>query len=195
VLPDEIPVSFGGPFSWPGTPDAPSIFDVNEGLAAGIYLFTVPLSDGNLIYYVGETGRTFRARLFEHYTEHASGMYHVFAPAEFARGEKVMLWPGRFDMACRKPKRDCIAAYPDLCGPIWEMTRMFQLFVAPLTCDQRVRCRIEAAIANALYATPGAVGNFQDKVNYSPRSDGETPIRCIASSSARLLGLPERFEA
>jgi len=53
-------------------------------------------------------------------------MYHVFTPAEFARGEKVMLWPGRFDMACRKPKKDCIAAYPQLSGPIWEMTRMFR---------------------------------------------------------------------
>jgi hypothetical protein len=106
-----------------------------------------------------------------------------------------MLWPGRFDMACRKPKREYIAAYPELCGPIWEMTRTFRFFLAPLACDTRLRCRIEAAIANALYATPGAGGNFQDKVNYSPRADGEVPIGCIASSSAPLLGLPEGFEA
>lgn len=195
MLPNEIPVSFGGPFSWHGTPDAQSIFDVNEGAGKGIYLFTVPLPDGYLIYYVGETGRTFRDRLFEHYTEHAAGMYHVYSPAEFARGEKVMLWPGRFDMACRKPKKDCIAAYTQLSVPIWEMTRMFRLFLAPLACERRVRCRIEAAIANALYGTPGMIGNFQDKVNYSPRADGETSVQCVLSSSARLLGLPERFEA
>ncbi len=195
MLPDEISVSFGGPFSWPGTPDAASIFDANEGLAAGIYLFTVPLPDGYLIYYVGETGRTFRDRLFEHYTEHASAMYHVYSPAEFARGEKVMLWPGRFDMECRKSKRECVAAYTELYGPIWEMTRMFRLFLTPLACDTRIRRRIESAIANALYATPGVVGAFQDKVNYSPRLDGEAPIGCVVSSSARLLGLPERFEA
>jgi hypothetical protein len=194
-MPDEIVVSFSGPFSWSGTPDAPSIFDVEEALKAGIYLFTVPLPDGYLIYYVGETGRTFRDRLFEHYTEHASGMYHVYSPAEFARGEKIMLWPGRFDMACRKPKRECIAAYPELCVPIWEMTRMFRLFLAPLACDTRLRRRIEAAIANALYATPGVIGNFQDKVNYSPIADGEATIGCVASSPARLLGLPEHFSA
>lgn len=194
-MPDEIVVPFSGPFSWSGMPDAPSIFDVNEALKAGIYLFTVPLPDGYLIYYVGETGRTFRDRLFEHYTEHASGMYHVYSPAEFARGEKVMLWPGRFDMACRKPKRECIAAYPELCGPIWQMTRMFRLFLAPLACDTRLRRRIESAIANALYTTPGVIGNFQDKVNYSPRWDGESPIGCVASSSARVLGLPEHFSA
>jgi hypothetical protein len=99
---EEIIISFAGPFSWPGTPDALSVFDVSEGRKAGIYVWTVPLRDGHLIYCVGETGRTFSARLQEHYMEHAAAMYHVYSPAEFARGEKVALWPGLFDATHRK---------------------------------------------------------------------------------------------
>jgi len=48
----EILVSFAGPFSWHGTPDATSVFDRDEARKAGIYLWTVPLLEGHLIYYV-----------------------------------------------------------------------------------------------------------------------------------------------
>ena len=91
-------ISFAGPYSWPGTPDAPSVFDLEVGHEADIYFWTVPLHQGYLIYYVSETGRSFRARLQEHYTEHAAAMYQA------AREEKVMLWPGRLRMGGTKPQ-------------------------------------------------------------------------------------------
>jgi len=45
----EITLSFTGPFSWHGTDDSPSIFDVGERRGAAVYLFTVPLGDGHLV--------------------------------------------------------------------------------------------------------------------------------------------------
>lgn len=193
---DEIVLSFAGPFSWPGTPDAASVFEVDEARKAGIYLWTVPLPEGQLIYYVGETGRTFRARLYEHYTEHAAAMYHVYSPAEFARGEKILLWPGRFDATNRKFEKECIANHAQFCGPIREMTYILRFFLAPLACSERMRRRVEAAIAQALYNTPGLVGSFQDRgIRYWPRTDDGESVECRATSQAHLLGLPERFLA
>jgi hypothetical protein len=55
---DKVTVRFIGPFSWPGAPDAPSVFDVEARQERGIYLWTIPQRDGFLVYYVGETGRS-----------------------------------------------------------------------------------------------------------------------------------------
>jgi hypothetical protein len=71
-MPDEITISFAGPFSWAGTPDAPCVRDTDVVCKAGIYLWTVPLTDGHLVYYVGETGRSFSIRLRQHYEELAA---------------------------------------------------------------------------------------------------------------------------
>jgi hypothetical protein len=185
-----------GPYSWPGTRDAPSVFDMEVGRRAGIYLWTVPLEQGHLIYYVGETGRSFSARLHEHYTEHVASMYHVYSPAEFARGEKVALWPGRFDATQRKSVKECIQNHARLCDQIREMTFILRFFLAPLCCDKRTQQRIEAAIAQALYAAPGIVGSFQDRgIRYCSRTKDEQPIPCVTSSPLPLLGLPGRFWA
>ncbi|MEI7902674.1 MAG: hypothetical protein WCK89_20680 [bacterium] len=187
-------VSFMGPFSWPGISDAPSIFDAEEGRQSGIYLWTVPLREGHLIYYVGETGRNFRTRLLEHYMEHAAAMYHVYSPAEFARGEKVALWPGHFDTAHRKSAKECVLNYSQFCKQIGELTYILRFLLAPLACEERIRRRVEAAIAKALSDTPGIVGTFQDRdIRYAARKDNEEPIECVITSTVPLLGLPERL--
>ena len=81
---DEVTVSFAGPFSWAGAPDAPCVHDTDVARKSGIYLWTVPLPQGHLIYYVGETERRFEIRLREHYEQLAAARYHVYSAAEFA---------------------------------------------------------------------------------------------------------------
>jgi hypothetical protein len=48
------------------------------------------------------------------------------------------------------------------------MMLALRFFLARTTCDKRLRRRIEAAIAQSLYAAPGMVGTFQD----SPQAKG-----------------------
>ena len=195
-MPNEVEVPFTGPFSWPGASDAPSVFDVEVGREHGIYLWTVPQRDGHLVYYVGETGRSFQARLLDHYKEHAACLYHVYLPTEFARGQKMGLWPGYYDSADRKSFKECIAQYTRLCGPIQELTYLYRFFFAPLSCEDRIRRRIEAAIAGALYSAPGIAGAFQDRgIRYDPRKGDEKPIECIFTSPVPIIGLPKRFSA
>jgi hypothetical protein len=195
-MPDEIVVPFAGPFAWPGTPDTPCVYDADEARKIGIYLWTVPLPDGHLVYYVGETGRSFEIRLGQHYEELVSARYHVYSAAEFARGEKLVLWPGRWDVKDRKSDDECKANCQRLSGAIREMMLTLRLFLAPMSCDTRTRRRIEAAIAQPLYAVPGNVGAFQDRgVRYDPRMAAEEPIACVVNSPVPLLGVPERFWA
>jgi hypothetical protein len=194
--PEDVVVPFTGPFSWPDTPDAQSVFDAEVRQLPGIYLWTVAQRDGHLVYYVGETGRSFEVRLLEHYNEHAACMYHVYSPMEFARGEKVALWPGRYDRADRKSPTECISQYARLSAPIKELTYLYRFFLAPLSCETRVRRRIEAAIACALDAAPGVAGTFQDRgIHYDPRTENEEPIDCAITSPVPVIGLPRRLSA
>lgn len=193
---DEIVVSFAGPFSWPGTADARCIYEADQVRKPGIYLWTVPRPDGHLIYYVGETGRSFGIRLRQHYEELAGARYHVYSATEFARGEKILLWPGRYDVTERKSDEDCQANCTRLAGQIWEMMRVVRFFLAPLCCETRIRRRIEAAIAQPLYAASGIIGTFPDQgIRYWPRTKDEEPISCKTISPIPLLGVPEQFWA
>lgn len=190
-------INFVGPFSWFGTSDRPCVYDSDEARGIGIYLWTVPLPDDNhLIYYVGETGRSFEIRLRQHYEELVSARYHVYSAAEFARGEKVALWPGRWDVKYRKSDDECRANCARLSDSIREMMLVLRFFLAPLSCDKRARQRMEAAIALALYDAPGLAGTFQDLgVRYWPRLPNEEPVECVVSAPVRFLGLPERLSA
>jgi hypothetical protein len=193
---DDVALHFAGPYSWPGAPDAPCVFEADMKNRVGIYLWTVPLRDGHLIYYVGETGRDFGTRLLEHYLQHAAGMYHIYSSAEFAQGEKVCLWPGRYDVADRRSLRECVVNYPQIASEVHQLTRRLRFFLGPLECDDRMRRRVEAAIAQALYETPGRVGAFQDRgIRYEPRKQSEVPVRCVITSAAPLLGLPAELLA
>ena len=193
---EPIDVAFSGPFSWLGADDAPSIFLSEDGQRAGIYLWTVPRPGGHLIYYVGETGRTFEGRLVEHYKEHASGFYHLYSPSEFANGEKRLVWPGRYDRHDRRSDVDCIGQYAQLTTCITELTKLYRFHLAPLELDTRLRRRVEAAIALWLYDVGGEVGAFQDKdIHFEPRLPSEEPVVCNVRSRVPLLGLPDRLLA
>lgn len=191
LSPSCLTIEFSGPFSWPGAPDAPSLFESELKMQGGIYLWTVPLSDGHLVYYVGETGRSFEVRMLEHFREHAACRYALYSPPEFARGEKILLWPGRYNKSNRKSLAECVAQCPILASKIAEVTYLYRFFLAPLACDHRLRKRAEAEIARCLYAAPGVVGDFQDKgIRYDPRLPSEHHVRCTVSSSLPLMGMP-----
>jgi hypothetical protein len=123
-------------------------------------------------------------------------MYHVYSPAELARGEKVALWPGHYDAMDRKSISECIAQYPRLTTQIGELTHMYRFFLAPLSSEKRVRKRIEAAIADALYNCPGLPGAFQDRgIHYDRSRPHEAPFTFAVRTPVALMGLPEQIEA
>lgn len=189
-------LDFRGPFSWPGASSAPSVFECDYSESAGIYLWTVPIEDAYLVYYVGETGRSFSKRFAEHYAQHAAGFYHIYAPREFATGQKVMLWPGRHDVDQKRSVRECVEAFRSIATAISELSSLYRFFLAPSTAATGPRRRIESAIARTLYASPGKAGSFQDKgVHYESSTPGDPPLRCSIASASRLIEVPAEILA
>src|SRR5258708_4528222 len=88
-----VELTWHGPFLWFGI-DQTSVVQNSEATRPGIYLWTVPLTDGHLIYYVGETGKSFNERLTAHAQAYLSGLYRIYEPDKFALGEKQLLWKG-----------------------------------------------------------------------------------------------------
>jgi hypothetical protein len=192
----DMTLHFIGPFTWPGAANAPSIFETPLGQSPGIYLWAVPQQQDELVYYVGETGRSFATRMAEHYKEHAAGFYHLNSPEELSRGRRVMLWPGHWDREHPASVVDCIRQSHELASTIRVLSHLYHFYVAPLDASTRTRKRIEAAIARALYASPDPVGSFQETgIHYEPRKDDEAPITCRIVAPNGLRGLPEAVEA
>ncbi len=188
---EAVMVKFSGPFSWSGLDGAPCIFDTPLARHRGVYLWTVPQGDSELVYYVGETGRDFATRMLEHFREHCSGGYHLYSPEAFGRGVKISLWPGRYNPEVRPSVADFMRRVPELWPAILELATLYRFFLAPLDCERRLRERVEAAIAHHLRTQPGVVGGFQDQgIRYSPRRDDEPPVVASLRCLRALLGLP-----
>ena len=186
-----IKICFSGPYSWHGSPEAPCIFEESIQKKSGIYLWTVPQEEGSLIYYVGETGREFKIRLLEHFQEHFSGCYHLYEPTSLSKGNKVCLWPGKYDKSFKFSIGSFLERVTELMPTIIELAKLYRFFLAPMECETRLRQRVEASIANHLYNQPGLIGQFQDKgIRYKPRKPEEEGIWLSIEADPRIMGLP-----
>jgi hypothetical protein len=187
-----IIVEFVGPFSWVGGDGISSILKSDTGKKSGVYLWTVRLDEGELVYYVGETGRSFAQRMLEHFREHMSGGYHLYEPHEFSRGRKALLWPGRYGPDKEPSLSVFIQRFQSLASAIADLAELYRFYVAPLDCEKRLRERIESGLANHLYEQPGTVGEFQDQgIIYRPRKDTEEPVQALIRCKVNLIGVPE----
>jgi hypothetical protein len=196
---NEYHVDFIGPFSWLGHEGTKSIFDAPEGKKSGIYLWTVRLEEenGELVYYVGKTNRSFSQRMREHFKEHLAGFYHVYSPEEFRKGKRnpEAMWGGMY-LRHRSPAIVELAKiYPTISSQIIELANTYRFFIAPIYANQRILERIEYAFAKHLYDQPGKIGEFQERgLNYRSRLPSEQIGMAFFSSSSRVLGLPEQLE-
>jgi hypothetical protein len=191
-----VSLEFSGPFSWLSSDPATSIFEAPIARMAGIDLWTVDTQDRHLIYYVGEPGTEFRQPLRQHWCEQMAGMYHIYGPERFALGHKHMLWRGLYGNDREAGLAAFVERLPALPPALADFVRLMRFHLAPLTCDPRLRRRIEAALARHLSRQPGLVGPFQEVgIRYAPRCAGEEPIDVRCQSSAVLLGLPTCLEA
>jgi hypothetical protein len=192
---NEFHVSFRGPFSWLGHGDTRSIFNAVEGNSFGIYLWTIKVGEGELVYYVGKTNRSFSQRMREHLKEHLAGFYHVNSPTELMKGERVSFWDGMYLRYNTPQVAELVKFYPTISSHIIELAKTYRFFIAPLEEERRVLERIESALAKHLYEQPGKIGGFQERgLNYRSRIASEQPGIALFNSSIKILGLPESLE-
>lgn len=191
VMETQVQLHFSGPFSWTGSQGIPCIFTAEPARRPGVYLWTVNTGKGELVYYVGETGRSFATRMTEHFKEHMAGRYHLYKPEEFARGLKVLLWPGAYDPTTKTTVAEFLDNYDALKDALLRLAQMYRFYIAPIEGDKRLRERIEAALAYHLYSQEGRVGEFQDRgIRYRPRREHEAPCCIVLEADAQLCGIP-----
>lgn len=192
---DKFVVEFIGPFSWLGHEGTASIFDAPEGKESGIYLWTIQIYEGELVYYVGKTNRSFSQRMKEHFKEHLAGFYHIYSPNEFRKGERKPLWEGMYLRHKTPSMQELARVYPIISAQIIEMATIYRFFIAPIDANQRVLERIEYALAKHLYKQPGKIGAFQEQgLNYRSRLETEKIEIANFQSSIKILGLPPSLE-
>jgi hypothetical protein len=193
-MPGTLFLRFSGPFSWSGSGDAPSVFESQVAQHRGIYLRTVARPEGHLIYDTGQTGEPLGWRLLDEYRWHAAGMSRLYAPTEFARGEKVLVWPGCRDAEPVRSVSECVREFPRLAHAIHGLSNVYRFLLAPLDASSRLRERAVAAIAASLQDQHGPVRSFQDIGTAPPRRRMHEPsIDCRISSTVPLQGLPEQL--
>lgn len=191
-----VELAFSGPFAWFPGGDVPCLSDAPEGHQAGIYLWTAPTPSGELVYYVGETGRSFARRMQEHLSEQLSGRYRLYEPKSFLRGERNLLWRGLYGSGAEPSLLGFVERLPTLAPPLAEFVRAMRFHVAPTTCGDRLRRRIEAAIALHLYGQANPIGELQDAgIHYAPRLPEEEAVVVHLEWAQRPLGVPDALEA
>jgi hypothetical protein len=125
--------------------------------------------------------------------EQTSGWYHINDPNSFREGRRRAIWPGLYEVRADRLSRweEYLQRLPELATPLNECVRLMRFHLAPMESDQRPRRRIEAAIAEHLYAQDGVIGDFQERaVRYWPTQDGDPPLSVTVSASVEIRGLP-----
>lgn len=143
--PLDVAVRFEGPFSLGDEAGVRCLFHDDIASRSGVYLWTVPVGEVELPWYVGQTRRGFGQRMGEHVTGFLSGQYAVQDAAALATGRNarasgtaVGLWPGVVPSV--------LANYVALADNVQAVVRMLRIHVAPLSDDAHVLNRVEGAI-------------------------------------------------
>lgn len=193
---ESLSLHFEGPFSWTGE-RAPALTDSSLATTAGLYLWAVQTRLGGLVQYVGETGRTFGERFEEHLRAQLAGEYSVHDVAALRNGRRdAPLWPGVYGPDRPRTVRAFAARLSELAAPQQEYIRMVRFYLGSAELPDRVRRRVEAAIAGHLAAQAEPVGTFLDPdVRYQPRLPSEQPIEIRLSASSSLRGFPDSVVA
>jgi len=192
----EIRVSFTGPFAWLPGGSVPSVGEAAESKRPGIYLWTAPSPKGHLVYYVGETARTVAARIEEHLYEQLSGRYRFYEPSPFLMGEKKLVWRGVYGQGAQPNVSGFVDQLPTFAPLLTQFVKNMRFLVATTDCSDRVRRRIEAALATWFRQQAGLVGEFQDAgIHYEPRLEEEPAVKVDLAWQEKPIGAPDHVEA
>jgi hypothetical protein len=187
-----LEIQIHGPFNL-GRNESENILLNSIGKEKGIYLWTIPFEDKYLVHYVGETGVSFAFRTMEHIRNYLQGQYGLYEPEEFAKGRKIQLWSGMWKERRNNPSvlNQFLQRYPEFSTKYSDFLALLRFFLAPVESSQRIRQRIESAIAGYFYNQPGIVGTFQDEeIRYLPRRPDEIPILLKIRCSEQIIAMP-----
>lgn len=87
MFPAKFELTWKGPYSWING-DNDNVYVQSAASDSGIYMWAVEYGGRYLIYYVGETGKTFSERLRQHEALYWNGTYRTLMRATFRGGPR-----------------------------------------------------------------------------------------------------------
>jgi hypothetical protein len=168
--------------------------DCKHRKLGGIYFWAIKVGDAYRITHIGQTSTSFYQRMKEHIINTLGGNYRISDANALKRGESKILWDGLWREGTREKLPEFLRDSTDLFETAKANLKLENIFVAPLEVEDRMRRRIEGAIANHIRKDKIASSLLPKDIRVLGRLTTETPIPVKISASAKILGLPEELE-
>ena len=140
---------------------------------------------------------TLAFRFANHVLSHpdpASAPETIGDPDLLARGEVKLLWNGLWREGTRERLPEFLRDSTRLFEAAKRNLQLEQIFVAPLEVEDRLRRRIEGAIAKQIRKDKVAASLLPPDIRVLGRLTTEAPLPVRIRCGAKILGLPEQLD-
>lgn len=191
--PKILTIQFDGPHpAYSETKDI--LADCKHRKTGGVYFWAIKVNDSFRITHIGQTGTSFYQRMKEHIINTLGGNYRISDSDALGRGEVKSLWEGLWREGHRERLPEFLRDSTKLLEAAKRNLKMEKIFVAPLDTEDRMRRRIEGAIAKQIRKDKVASSLFPPDIRVLGRLTTEAPIPIRIVTSVKILGLPEQLD-
>lgn len=193
TTPKILTIKFDGPH--PTCTETKDVLaDCKHRKMGGIYFWAIFVSESYRITHIGQTGTSFYQRMKEHIINTLGGNYRISDSEALARGESVTLWDGLWREGTRERLPVFLRDSTRLFEEAKRNLKLEQVFVAPLEAEDRMRRRIEGAIAAQIRQDKTASSLFPPDIRVLGRLTTETAIRVKIVTPVKVLGMSEQLD-
>ncbi len=186
-------IQFDGPHpAYSETKDV--LADCKHRKAGGIYFWAIKVGDSFRLTHIGQTGTSFYQRMKEHIINTLGGNYRISDADALARGEVKSLWEGLWREGHRERLPEFLHDSTRLFEAAKRNLKMEKIFLAPIVTEDRMRRRIEGAIAKQIRKDKTASSLFPPDIRVLGRLTTESPIPVRIITPVKVLGLPEQLD-
>ena len=191
--PKLLTVHFDGPYpAYSETQDV--LADCKHRKAGGVYFWAIKVGDSFRLTHIGQTGTSFYHRMKEYIINTLGGNYRICDPDALERGETKLLWNGMWREGTRERLPEFLRDSSRLFEAAKRNLMLEQIFIAPLDVEDRMRRRIEGAIAKSVRKDKTASSLFPPDVRVLGRLTTEVPLPVRIRVGKKVLGLPEQLD-
>jgi hypothetical protein len=168
--------------------------DCKHRKAGGIYFWAIKVGDSYRLTHISQTGTSFYQRMKEHIINTLGGNYRISDPEALARGEMKVLWDGLWREGTRERLPDFLRDSTQLLEAAKQNLQLEKIFIAPIETEDRMRRRIEGAIAKQVRKDKVASSLLPPDIRVLGRLTTETPLPIRIVTPVKILGLPEQLD-
>lgn len=191
--PKLLTVHFDGPYpAYSETQDV--LADCKHRKAGGVYFWAIKVGPNYRLTHIGQTGTSFYHRMKEYIINTLGGNYRICDPDALERGEAKLLWNGMWREGTRENLPQFLRDSSRLFEAAKRNLMLEQIFIAPLDVEDRMRRRIEGAIAKTVRKDKLASSLLPPDVRVLGRLTTEVPTPVRIRVGSKILGLPEQLD-